>query len=79
MRFYCGKSSAQRWRERWNKEREKHDAQSHWHKVFAWLPIRTDENVCVWLEQYERRLEWRICDYTYNYYIAKSERRLIAK
>lgn len=31
--------------------------QKGWHKTFAWLPVKIDDNHAVWLEFYERRLK----------------------
>jgi hypothetical protein len=42
---------------------EKIKAEYEWHRVFAWLPKRTNDGVCVWLEYCEAR----ISDYDSNW------------
>ena len=49
MKFNCGKRTyAQR-----KKARQK--ALKHWHKWFAWYPVRLGEHDCRWLEFVQRR------------------------
>lgn len=57
MKFKCPKPETyQEWKARIEQ----------WHRVFAWLPHRCDDDTCRWLETIERRIEIR-------YYYAGSD------
>jgi hypothetical protein len=74
MKFNCG-NPAQRFWEKLQREENKRRADAKWHKVYAWFPTRVGDATCVWLEYYEKRVEWSFGEVYCNWYESKVEVR----
>jgi hypothetical protein len=47
MKFRCGLT-----RKKW------YDKVTHWHRWFAWRPVKVGNCDCRWLEYVERKINW---------------------
>ena len=58
MKFNCGPTKAEKrdskLKASYDKNAKRVMSLTEWHRVFAWWPVRTIDNVCCWLEYVER-------------------------